>query len=700
MIDAMDNDPIAAIKKYATNFITLREVKSHVNAQNIDNKTKAVISENTITNSIQENTKKSIDIYAVHRNDGTIIARVSSDQEFKIDDELSIGSDVKALAKVIAYNKTPLPLAIGLFGRWGSGKSFFMHKLEDQINYLSSSEESVYCKHIVPIKFNAWHYSDSNLWASLVNKIFHDLNIYISGSDKKDYKTLYSKLESVKEHINEKKSQKQELEDTKKINEKELEKIAGTKENLEGQIAKLKNTSTKILQIPSVKERIDIFSNDDTLGFKSFKDIHKAYVDAKKIGTLLKQVWSLLYKSIYFWIFLIILIPFIIYYNEINNWLLSILTPSLPVILLIAKKISTVREKITPLKKIIDHWDSYEESVIQQNTEEEKGLLSQISSLNLRIINIQNDIFDESKNIEYIEKEIEDIKSGKRLASFISQRFESDDYAKHLGVISTIRNDFEALTSHLTNSNEESEYKIDRIILYIDDLDRCQPEMVMQVLEAIHLILAFDLFVVVVGVDPKWVSNSLISNSATGNNKIAPSEYLEKIFQIPFKLKNMDTQDKKNLLDSLLQQDSAGVEQDSAGVEQDSAGVEGSPDSKNQEVTRLEITKAELLFISKVVNFVGDTPRTIKRFVNIYRIIKSHADMPPYSEEFHSHYEIIVCFLVILFTKLDDDELLKDKFWQNIIKEVGFDSKCETVTGIHPKIIERYKTFVMRFSFD
>ncbi len=41
--------------------------------------------------------------------------------------------------------------------------------------------------------------------------------------------------------------------------------------------------------------------------------------------------------------------------------------------------------------------------------------------------------------------------------------------------------------------------RIDRIVLYIDDLDRCPEVKVVEVLQAVHLLLAYPLFVVVVG---------------------------------------------------------------------------------------------------------------------------------------------------------------------------------------------------------
>jgi KAP family P-loop domain len=51
--------------------------------------------------------------------------------------------------------------------------------------------------------------------------------------------------------------------------------------------------------------------------------------------------------------------------------------------------------------------------------------------------------------------------------------------------------------------------EIDRFVLYIDDLDRCPPRRVVEMLDAIHLLLAVPLFVVVVAVDPRWLLRSL-----------------------------------------------------------------------------------------------------------------------------------------------------------------------------------------------
>ena len=98
------------------------------------------------------------------------------------EDKLGIATDVAAMASLIASNSLQPPLSIGLFGNWGSGKSFFMEKLRDRIRALSRSADAddrlVYWPNIVTVEFNAWHFVDANLWASLVAHLFAQLRAW------------------------------------------------------------------------------------------------------------------------------------------------------------------------------------------------------------------------------------------------------------------------------------------------------------------------------------------------------------------------------------------------------------------------------------------------------------------------------------------------------------------------------------------
>src|SRR4051794_9487914 len=105
------------------------------------------------------------------------------------------------------------------------------------------------------------------------------------------------------------------------------------------------------------------------------------------------------------------------------------------------------------------------------------------------------------------------------LGQFIQDRAASRDYRKHLGVLALVRQDFQKLSSlieeanwrlappgpdaprfadgklqkitTLEDENADSGTRINRIVLYIDDLDRCPPAKVVEVLQAVHLLLAF-----------------------------------------------------------------------------------------------------------------------------------------------------------------------------------------------------------------
>jgi hypothetical protein len=88
-------------------------------------------------------------------------------------------------------------------------------------------------------------------------------------------------------------------------------------------------------------------------------------------------------------------------------------------------------------------------------------------------------------------------------------------------------------TQPLRDAGTAAGVSVDRIVLYVDDLDRCGAKVVMSVLEAIHILLASDLFVVVVGVDMKWLLSSIeISHQQISDGDAL--DFLEKIFQIPF----------------------------------------------------------------------------------------------------------------------------------------------------------------------
>ncbi len=108
---------------------------------------------------------------------------VASDTVAGQKDLLGLEREVEVLCSVIAARDVEPPLSIGLFGDWGTGKTFFMKQMEAWINRMKTQARardgaatpSAYCTNVVQLWFNAWHYIDANLWASLTAEIFDGL---------------------------------------------------------------------------------------------------------------------------------------------------------------------------------------------------------------------------------------------------------------------------------------------------------------------------------------------------------------------------------------------------------------------------------------------------------------------------------------------------------------------------------------------
>lgn len=95
------------------------------------------------------------------------------DDQPSLSDSLDFESYVNALKELVVHDKTRTPLTLGVFGRWGTGKTTLMRMLE----------KSLEKEGITTIWFNAWQYSDEDeLWAaflqSIINKILYSLGLF------------------------------------------------------------------------------------------------------------------------------------------------------------------------------------------------------------------------------------------------------------------------------------------------------------------------------------------------------------------------------------------------------------------------------------------------------------------------------------------------------------------------------------------
>jgi phospholipase C len=618
-----------------------------------------------------------------------VIAGYRSDSSNMEDEDLlGIEGEVIALCSVLAAKDVKPPIAVGLFGDWGSGKTFFMQKMQKQFNYIQSmaqsSEKTAFCPNIVQIWFNAWHYVDANLWASLVSHIFEELAKYISPDTNEPLtrSTLLKTLSTAKELLAEAQLQRDRAVEQRDHIDKELSRLAASRAATEAQLTTLKLSDLSNLLRANADLGKNLSSTLEALGLPrtpgSMLDLESSLKDAYTLSGRLRAAlltfWRL-GKSRGQAVVLFLLLAGL----PILTYLLKFLWPQmisrmaafwgeLTVIVISAahfvrKYVTLASPYITDLEKRIQTVKDLTDRQSADKSKERLALEQTLNEIKAKELGASQQFSDAQEKVRQIEDKIKEIDEGRSLSKFILERVQTDDYRKHLGIISSVRKDFESLDKLLPNPATDSPlHRVERIILYIDDLDRCPETKVVEVLQAIHLLLAFQLFVVVVGVDSRWLLRSLrlqadvFRGNGLGHEdadqieyacwEATPLGYLEKIFQIPFGLRPMSQSGFSRLLDNLtLQQSIAPPRNNEPLVEHLKASQQrpkGDPSERarpkqttelparipsivqvlDPDPAPLQMQEIERKFMSNFLPLIP-SPRGAKRFVNVYRLLRA-----------------------------------------------------------------------------
>ncbi len=142
-----------------------------------------------------------------------------------------------------------------------------------------------------------------------------------------------------------------------------------------------------------------------------------------------------------------------------------------------------------------------------------------------------------------------------------------------------------------------------RVVVYIDDLDRCPPDRVVQVLEAVQLLVKTPLFIAVLAIDERYITRALekfYDGVLSRRGRPSGTDYLEKIIQLPYRVRPIMA----NTLETYLR--SQVVLQDGA-----TGGAKFS-----------EFSRQEFNLLLECCKQVDLTPRTIKRLTNVYKLFK------------------------------------------------------------------------------
>jgi hypothetical protein len=602
-------------------------------------------------------------------------------------DLLQISSDVDAFASLLASTRIAPPLSIGLFGDWGSGKSFFMARMRAEIaeraERTARTGDGVFLQRIVQIDFNAWHYVEANLWASLVEHLFRNLKLtYEKPTDVKIAERrneLLQKLDGL---------MAQRVDAEKKVQQAEIERDR-TAQNLDAS-QKAAEASAAVVQGMKAKDVWNLVTVDsDTrqqlqaglaqvgvnAALKSNDDLRKTVDDLRGAGTRIKLLLTWITRQPRMLVLLLVLLTLIpvgvgaalkfiqTFQMSVAAFLAAFVTYAGVVTNFVAKHLKTgkaILDTIDGARMKID--EKIQKAEIDRQTAiDDAG--TALTKATAEVTQAKAELETRENDVAAAKNDLLELTNGYRLTRFIDERAASDDYRKLLGVLATVRNDFSTLSDLMHPADGKYDgadsLRIDRIILYIDDLDRCAPERVVEVLQAVHLLLAFKLFVVVVGVDARWVSESLRQKHKALRRRndeddersgdaddipgyaVAPHDYLEKIFQVPFWLEPLQATTTSSYLRSLLAGDvtklrSAPLENIRTGPAADGTEGEIAPrpeasntmaatDETDTDPKQLTIDTKERDYMTSeaIARLVGRSPRTAKRYVNTYRFFRA-----------------------------------------------------------------------------
>lgn len=590
-------------------------------------------------------------------------------------DLVDIRAEVDAFAYLLASRGLKPPLAVGLFGDWGSGKSFFMDSVRNRIEQLVTHNdikninqtEVPFWKRIIQIEFNAWHYVDGELWASLVDHIFNQLRLAGDNDDLVDKRKKYwiETLEKTHTQLKALERKKQGAEDSLKTKKQEVEKIEREKKENILELEKLKQDAVKdIVLEESVKEVNDALKPLLlSVGLPSPDEIAKQLSEARVELGRGRVLFHYMQgddnkKKIRNIAIVIVAIPVIIGGLSLLN-VPAVISAFGGIAAYLATGLSILGKVTKWARDRFDVIYNAEQKVEEEIESKKAQWKKKIAAEEAKVDEARNQLIvllnEESKLSDEIlgyEKQLETVSTAKVLNDFVVERAGSSDYKTRLGVPALIQQDFKNLSNLILRHNkecegfdkginkEDKEHYFNRIILYIDDLDRCPDERVVDVLQAVHLLLAFELFVVVVAVDSRWLNHALTKHYPAltkfngDKNKATSEDYLEKIFQIPFWVRPLGDDARKNIITGLLR---GNLEHTASQQHEDTQSYDLSLGDEEKKVlagldprisppaldaSTLTISKDELDFLNILSPLMGETPRTVKRFVNLYQLVR------------------------------------------------------------------------------
>lgn len=272
-------------------------------------------------------------------------------------------------------------------------------------------------------------------------------------------------------------------------------------------------------------------------------------------------------------------------------------------------------------------------------------------------------------NPERIIENLQSEEGQEAFKAFVKESKEDDKNSTN--AVAKFRKDFAELL-------EATNFK--RLVVIIDDLDRCSPERIIENLEAIKLFLNVPKTAFIIGADPRIVKYA-IEHKYKNNKEIEEDnnriviDYLEKLIQLPYSLPRLSESEaetyismlicKKEIGDTKFKSVLEGFKEYRLTNKYSAFGL--SNFGKIIEAEDFEKVKNNVIAIPALVPLITNSlygnPRQIKRFLNTYTIRKRLAEVA----SLQSVEDAVLAKMMIL--EYSEPKLFKKLFEWQIIQD-------------------------------
>ena len=259
------------------------------------------------------------------------------------------------------------------------------------------------------------------------------------------------------------------------------------------------------------------------------------------------------------------------------------------------------------------------------------------------------------------------------IQSLKDEYWKDEDDSTDESTINNIRKFREEFSDALKNDN------IENIVVMVDDLDRCRPERIIEILEVIKLFLAVDRTTFIIAADENVIKYSIREKypPMNGFDVELDKEYIEKIIQLPIYIPELSAKDIQNYLLLLVAQ--SYLEQESfsrliAKIFEEKMIVSGDVitlEEINNLIDELNLSwrdgdKSAFNETAKIIDEIREivastlkgNPRQAKRFLNTF-ITKRQLAKIYYGDEI----DISILAKLLVLQKLDNDLFIQLNEW-------------------------------------